>query len=125
MTPWYPKAGCCINPVENGSGMKVKMLEYMACGLRVVTTTVRVRGIAMADGEHALICRIKSFVESPKRLGEGPELRRRLSSNGRALVVEEACGVEKAAWRRLARLESLVGNCGSSLPPAAKEETAA
>jgi glycosyltransferase involved in cell wall biosynthesis len=37
-------------PLERGSGMKVKVLEALACGLPVVTTPAGAEGIAPTDG---------------------------------------------------------------------------
>jgi glycosyltransferase involved in cell wall biosynthesis len=104
--------------------MNVKMLEYMAWGLQMVTTTVGIRGVAMAGGGYALICGIEPLCRTSEAPAGGPELRRRLSGSGRALV-EEAYGAEKTGGRHLALVESLVEKRGSSLPPAAKGETAA
>ncbi|MHC4471506.1 MAG: glycosyltransferase [Planctomycetota bacterium] len=36
LRPWFAAADCCVNPVTEGSGANVKLLEYLACGLPVV-----------------------------------------------------------------------------------------
>jgi glycosyltransferase involved in cell wall biosynthesis len=44
-----------ICPLRNGSGTKLKVMDYLAAGLPVVTTTVGAAGIDLVDGESALI----------------------------------------------------------------------
>lgn len=43
-----------LNPMLSGSGSNLKMLDYMASGLPVLTTPFGARGIAVADGEHVI-----------------------------------------------------------------------
>ncbi|WP_371373432.1 glycosyltransferase family 4 protein [Sporomusa aerivorans] len=55
----FSLADVALNPVRSGSGTNLKMLEYMAAGIPVVTTNVGARGISQNDGSSvsARICR--------------------------------------------------------------------
>lgn len=46
---WLHAADVAINPMFGGSGTNIKMLDYMAAGLPVVTTHVGARGIVTAE----------------------------------------------------------------------------
>jgi glycosyltransferase involved in cell wall biosynthesis len=86
---WFRAADCCINPLVEGSGMNVKMLEFLAHGLPVVSTAFGARGIDIQDGTHALIRETGEFVPSLKALKGSPRLRRSLAQNARRLVEEQ------------------------------------
>jgi glycosyltransferase involved in cell wall biosynthesis len=45
-------ADVALNPVTTGSGTNLKMLEYFAAGVPVVSSTFGARGLGVADGEH-------------------------------------------------------------------------
>lgn len=49
-------AHLALNPVAWGSGTNVKMLDYFAAGIPVVSTATGARGLAAADGTHLLLC---------------------------------------------------------------------
>jgi len=52
---WLAAAEVAINPVASGSGTSLKMFDYMAAGLPIVTTAVGARGTHLVDGKHAII----------------------------------------------------------------------
>ena len=60
-----------LNPMTYGSGSNLKMLDYFAAGLPVVTTPFGARGFDIADGEHALIRPLDGFAEAIASLGTG------------------------------------------------------
>ncbi len=86
---WFRAADCCINPLVEGSGMNVKMLEFLAHGLPVVSTPFGARGIEIQDGTHALIREVSQFPQALKALKDSAELRRKLAQNSRRLVEEQ------------------------------------
>jgi glycosyltransferase involved in cell wall biosynthesis len=53
--PFYREAAVAVAPFRIGAGTKLKVLESMAMGVPVVSTTVGARGIEAGDGEHFLI----------------------------------------------------------------------
>lgn len=74
-------------PLPKGSGMMVKVLEAMAYGIPVVTTTEGIEGFTAQDGTHALIADDDDlFVEHVVRLLSDASLRQSLRVNARALV---------------------------------------
>jgi glycosyltransferase involved in cell wall biosynthesis len=45
----------CIVPLKSGSGIRLKILEAMAAGKLVISTTIGAQGIDYIDGKHLLI----------------------------------------------------------------------
>jgi len=79
-----------LNPMLNGSGTNLKMLDYFACGMPVVTSPVGGRGLALEDGRSALVCGIPDFARAIRGvLGEGAEAARERAVNARRRVEEE------------------------------------
>ncbi|HEX4079735.1 MAG TPA: glycosyltransferase [Rhizomicrobium sp.] len=51
---WLHAADIAVNPMFGGSGTNIKMLDYMAAGLPVVTTPVGARGIDVSEEAFAV-----------------------------------------------------------------------
>jgi glycosyltransferase involved in cell wall biosynthesis len=82
-------AYACVVPLRSGSGTRLKVLEAMALGTPVVTTSKGIEGIAAVHGKHALIADDPSaFAQHVIRLLDDPDLRAQLAVNGRHLVEE-------------------------------------
>jgi glycosyltransferase involved in cell wall biosynthesis len=79
-------ADIAINPMMSGSGTNLKMLDYMAAGLPVVSTAVGARGIDIENHRHAVVCDIGAFPEEISRLIHKKDVLAELSRNGRQLV---------------------------------------
>lgn len=79
-------ADVAICPLTLGSGTKLKMLDYLAAGLPIVTTEVGTQGLPLEDGETALIRNSwDGFVDAIDRIRTSESVRTALSSNARAL----------------------------------------
>lgn len=79
-----------VCPVRLGSGLHFKLMEAMAVGLPVVTTSLGAQGIPMQTGEHCFIADRPDLMVS--RIGlllEDEELRETMSAKVRRLVVEQ------------------------------------
>jgi glycosyltransferase involved in cell wall biosynthesis len=50
-----------INPMKSGSGTNLKMLDYMAAGVPVLTTAFGARGLLIEDGIHVRVARLVDF----------------------------------------------------------------
>ncbi len=69
--------------MQSGSGMQFKILEAMACGIPVVTSTLGLGDIKAVPGEEVLVCDSPGkFVESTLSLLRSNELRNRIGSAG-------------------------------------------
>ena len=99
--PWFAAADCCVNPMTTGSGANVKILDYLARGLPVVTTPFGARGIDLKDGCHALIREVDLFPAAVERLRCEPDLAAAIAAEGRALVERERSWTVIAGRRRL------------------------
>lgn len=89
-----------VNPVRNGAGINIKMIEAMAAGLPVVTTPVGARGLHWRDGEHLLVADgAAAFTAAVRALLDDPPRRAALAAAGRRFVTDELDGV--AQIRRL------------------------
>ncbi|WP_458207720.1 glycosyltransferase family 4 protein [Haladaptatus sp. NG-SE-30] len=79
-------ADVAICPLTLGSGTKLKMMDYLAAGLPIVTTHVGAQGIKLEDSESALIRDSRSgFVDGIQTLRDDPALRRSLGENAQEL----------------------------------------
>jgi glycosyltransferase involved in cell wall biosynthesis len=90
-------AWLALNPMRSGGGSNVKVLDYLARGLPVLSTSFGMRGIAAEPGREYLEAPPERFAEAIRTaLGDPPALRR-VSEAGRAL--QARC----YAWDALAR----------------------
>lgn len=94
--PWAEDCGAFVVPLRAGSGMRVKILNALAMGLPVVSTTVGAEGIAVTDNENILLADgPDAFAAATVRvLGDGA-LAARIAAGGRRLMAE------RYAWDRV------------------------
>ena len=77
-----------INPMFDGSGVNIKMLEYMSYGLPIVTTECGSRGIE-TNGKHPMIVStIGKFIDNIRMLSNDSLLYKKMSADGRSLAAE-------------------------------------
>ncbi len=100
MRTWFAAADCCVNPVVTGSGANVKILEYLAMGLPVVSTPFGARGVAIEDRRHALICDLDDIPEALDELQRNADLCCDLGRAGRQFVCTHRTWSAIAARRR-------------------------
>ncbi len=80
-------SAACVVPLRAGGGTRVKVLEAMAVGTPVVSTTTGAEGLAVAHGRDILIADTPAdFARCTLDLLSDPELRSRLANNARRLV---------------------------------------
>ena len=61
-------ADLALNPVVSGSGTNLKMLDYFASGLPVVSTPHGARGLRVRDGEQLVLAELGQFPEAIARV---------------------------------------------------------
>jgi glycosyltransferase involved in cell wall biosynthesis len=77
----------CVVPLQVGGGTRLKILEAMALGTPVVSTSKGAEGLETTHEENILIADDpEDFAQSVLRLLRDENLRARLSANGRRLV---------------------------------------
>jgi glycosyltransferase involved in cell wall biosynthesis len=86
-----------LNPVMEGSGTNIKVFDYMAAGLPLLTTPIGARGIGFKDFEDALIAELEEFPEILAKLSEDSKLRNRLSKGARDLA-------ERYDWKEISEI---------------------
>ncbi len=81
---YYGRAYVFVAPLLRGGGIIVKIIEAMAAGLPVVTTSIGNEGIGAEDGSHLLVANTPNeFAEKVMRLFLDEELWRDVSRAGR------------------------------------------
>jgi glycosyltransferase involved in cell wall biosynthesis len=60
-----------LNPMEQGSGTNIKMLEYAAAGLAIVSTPFGARGIGLNAGSEYIECDFEQFGKCISELASG------------------------------------------------------
>ena len=94
--PFLASAQLYVCPIWDGGGTRLKILDAMAMGVAVVSTSVGCEGIDVSPEENILIAdRPEEFVDQIKRVLRDEELRVRLGRAARDLVVR------KYAWERI------------------------
>lgn len=55
------RANIALNPMSAGSGSNVKVFDYFAHSLPVLSTAIGLRGVEAVDGEHVLLAALDEF----------------------------------------------------------------
>lgn len=82
-------AGCKLSvaPLRYGAGVKGKINQSLAHGLPVVATGLAIEGMHLVDGESVLVAdTAEAMAEAVIRLHQDPDLWRRLSAGGLAVM---------------------------------------
>jgi sugar transferase (PEP-CTERM/EpsH1 system associated) len=101
--PYVTGGAVVVVPLRIGGGTRLKVIEAMAMGKPIVSTSVGCEGLDVVDGEHLLVADDPDrFASEVGRLLDDRELRAALGAAGRALAVREY------SWERsVGRLEEL------------------
>ena len=106
--PHVWSAALSVVPLLSGSGTRLKILEAMAMGSPVVSTSIGIEGLGARDGQDALIADDpEGFAAAAVRAMSDPMLAARLARSGRAMVERHfgwpaACGQLLKAYGALA-----------------------
>jgi polysaccharide biosynthesis protein PslH len=84
MQPWFDQARLVLVPILSGGGTRLKVLDGLASGRPVVSTTMGADGLDLRDGEEILIADgPRDFAEAAVRVLGDPALSERLGAAGR------------------------------------------
>jgi polysaccharide biosynthesis protein PslH len=88
LEPCYRAADVLVAPLAAGGGTRIKLLEALAHGLPVVTTTIGAAGLDVTSGVHLLIAdSAAGLAEAACAVTADRALRERLTAAGRRLVI--------------------------------------
>ena len=83
----YRACDVFVCPLRVGTGIKNKLMEALASGCAIVSTTVGIEGLAVHHGKHLLVAdQPLEFAHAVNRLLREPELRKRLGRAARAFT---------------------------------------
>jgi len=74
LEPWLAAADVAVNPMISGSGSNLKLFEYLAAGLPVVSTKFGARGLDVANSKAIVAAPIENFPEAVRALLAAPDL---------------------------------------------------
>jgi sugar transferase (PEP-CTERM/EpsH1 system associated) len=108
VVPYYQESTICVVPLRAGGGTRLKILEAMALGRPVVSTSIGCEGLDVVDGEHLLIADTpERFAEHTVRLLRDRQFAQHLCASARRLV-EARYGWDKIAERLMDVYEEMV-----------------
>ena len=86
-TPYWEHARAFVVPLRVGGGTRLKILEALARGVPVVSTSLGCEGLGLRVGEDLLVADLPAeFAAAVSRLLEDDDLCRRIATGGRATV---------------------------------------
>jgi glycosyltransferase involved in cell wall biosynthesis len=116
--PYYQKSAVAVVPLRAGGGTRLKILEAMALGRPVVSTTIGCEGLDVRDGEHLFIADgPEAFASKTMQLIMDAGLYSRIVKNARDLVVNHY-DWDAIAEHLLQIYDDLAGQCNTSSKPA-------
>jgi glycosyltransferase involved in cell wall biosynthesis len=117
--PFIQRASVFVAPILSGGGTKLKVLEAMAAGKAIVSTSLGVEGIGGRDGEHYLVADSPDlFAARVVELLADPDLRRRLGGKARQVAEDQydwraICGKMSALYADTGTVRSAASACPS------------
>lgn len=100
--PWLQCADLALNPMRAGSGLNIKMIEYLIAGLPVVTTPFGARGLAAAGTAPFWVADLAEWPRALAALAADPARRSQMGRAGRQAALAEF--VADSGARTLSRL---------------------
>lgn len=90
-------ADVAIVPLQAGGGIRLKILEYLASGVPIVSTEKGVEGIGVEDGEEVIISDIDGFPKEIKKLLKNESLREKLKEKGHNFI-------QNHTWKEIGKM---------------------
>jgi len=108
--PYLQGSALFICPLRSGSGTRFKLLESLACGCPVVSTSIGCEGLGAVDGEHMLIRDTpQDFADAVLNILNDPARGEAIGQQGRAWVVRQHAWTHSATLLRDA-YDKLIGH---------------
>lgn len=87
MQPWFDRAQVVLVPMRSGGGTRLKVLDGLASGRPLVSTTMGAMGVDVTDGQDVLLADgADAFADATARVLGDPALAARLGAAGRDLA---------------------------------------
>jgi sugar transferase (PEP-CTERM/EpsH1 system associated) len=107
--PYMAEAAVYVVPIRVGGGTRLKILDALAMGKAIVSTTVGCEGIDVTDGKDIIIAdKPEEFAEKTVELMNNRDLREKLGRNARR-TAEDVYSWEKIAPKLEQVYEELAG----------------
>jgi len=84
---FYNEHEIMMVPLQSGSGMRIKIIEGMAMGKVIVSTSIGAEGIPVTHNENIIIADTpEEFANAIKNLSSNQELKNRIGNNARKFI---------------------------------------
>lgn len=113
--PYFERATVFVCPITDGGGTRLKILDALAMGMPIVSTTFAASGLGLCDGQHLLMADTpEAFETKTLQLLSNKAQRDHLASVGRGIVMNtyswEVIG-KKLRDAYVAASAKRIGNC--------------
>jgi glycosyltransferase involved in cell wall biosynthesis len=86
--PYLSRAAVAVNPAVSGSGVNIKLIEYMDAGIPLVSTSLATQGLPLSAGDLELQDTPEGFADAVVRLLADPSAARAMAKQGQDHVRE-------------------------------------
>lgn len=87
---FYESKNIMVVPIKSGSGMRIKIIEGMAMGKTIISTTIGAEGINCTHNENILIANTSSeFIQEITKCLSNPEFCKKIGGNAMKLIENE------------------------------------
>lgn len=99
----YSAATVMVTPIKGSGGTRLKILEAMAAGLPIVSTSIGVAGLKVKHGKHVLVSDdYKGMAKETIRLLSDKDLYKKIKKNGQQFIKEHY------DWESIVRLHDKI-----------------
>jgi hypothetical protein len=87
--PYIHQSSVMAVPLRIGGGSRLKILEALACGLPVVSTTIGAEGLSLESGRHLqIVGEVSAMASALVQVIRDPENALQMALNGRRVILE-------------------------------------